>query len=78
MVLQGNAGVGDLTPAGAATQLLGQFDALCQSTERLRLTERQQAATGIDDQVATIGIVTFLDQFLGAALQAEAKRFVQQ
>jgi hypothetical protein len=76
VVLQRDPRAIDLALAGGAAQLVGQFVALGQAGRAQRVPLGQQAAGRIGDDLAAVGVVAVVDEFVGAAFRAQAERFV--
>ena len=66
----------DLALVGRAAQLLDQFGALRETGGAQRMALAQQAARRVGDDLAAVGVVAVADELLGAALRAQAERFV--
>src|SRR3546814_19647953 len=75
-MLERMAGAFDLAPVGAAAQLMREFEALRETRRAERMALGKQPARGVGDHLAAIAVVAIVDEFLGAALGAEAERLI--
>ena len=76
VVLQRDPGVGDLARAGLAAQLPDEFGALGEAGGAERVALGEQAAGGVGDDSAAIGVVAVGDELFGGACGGEAEGFV--
>ena len=72
VVLQREPRAVDLARFGRAAQLMRQLVALREAGGAQRMTLGQQAARRIGDDLAAVGVVAVLDEFLGAAFRAQS------
>src|SRR3546814_20067399 len=66
----------DLAPVGAAAQLMREFEALRETRRAERMALGKQPARGVGAHLAAIAVVAIVEDFLGAALGAEAQRLL--
>ena len=75
-MLERDLGVLDLALVGLAAQLPHELGALREAGGAERVALREQAARGVGDELAAVGVVAVPDELLGLALLAEAERLV--
>ena len=77
-MLESHLGVRDLAFVRGAPELPHELGALGEAGRAEGMSLREEAAGGVRDPLAAVGVVAFLDELLGAALVAEAERLVRQ
>src|SRR5262249_34993044 len=78
VVLERDSGIGDLPVARLSAELPHELGALGDARRAERVALREQAARGVGDEFATIGVVAVPDELLGLALAAQADGLVRQ